>query len=155
MLDHGAVTAPEIRGLGEIALRTRSVDRLREFYERVLGFEVFAAFEGVTFLTVAPGEPGHPQALALFDADWPSTREGHGWSDVATSTSPLHHFALSIAFSELAAWEARLNDEGVAFNRRCFDWVGWRSLFFQDPDGNVVELVAVDPSLRPTAGGGA
>jgi catechol 2,3-dioxygenase len=27
-------------------------------------------------------------------------------------------------------------------------WIGWRSIYITDPDGNIVELVAVDRSLR-------
>lgn len=131
-------------GVAEIAVRVSDLDRSCAFYEEVLGLSVFGRFEAMAFFEIAALEPGHPQLLALFTEDWPSTRDGHGWEGLSFAASPLHHFALSTRVEDLPGWEARLTAAGVPFNRRVFDWVGWRSLFFQDPDGTVVELVSVD-----------
>ncbi|MEO1331276.1 MAG: VOC family protein [Pseudomonadota bacterium] len=143
---------PRVIGLGEVALRVSDLTRAAAFYQDVLGLREFERFDGLVFLEVGAGEPGHPQVLALFAADWPSTRDDHGWEGLDGASSPLHHVALSTALDTLPDWERRLEAAGVAFNRRVFEWAGWRSLFLQDPDGNVVELVAVDPSLRDAQG---
>ena len=47
------------------------------------------------------------------------------------------HIAFSIAADELAAWEARLNDAGVAIEGRT-NWPrGGESIYFRDPDGHL------------------
>jgi hypothetical protein len=37
---------------------------------------------------------------------------------------------------------------GIPYHIEIFDWVGWRGVFTQDPDGNTVELVAFSESLK-------
>ena len=133
-----------VREIGEIVLRARDLPAMRQFYVNVVGLEPFADFpaDGMCFLGISDGYGGHKRVLALFDAACASTREGHGWGGHDASQSPMHHFALTIDKQELDAAGAHLEDAGIAFNRRDFGWVGWRSVFFTDPEGNVVELVS-------------
>ena len=56
--------------------------------------------------------------------------DGHG---------PLH-IAFAIEAGELPAWEARLDERGVAIEGRT-DWSrGGHSIYFRDPDGHLLEL---------------
>jgi catechol 2,3-dioxygenase-like lactoylglutathione lyase family enzyme len=49
--------------------------------------------------------------------------------------------AFSVAADDLAAWEARLGEHGVAIEGRT-DWPrGSRSIYFRDPDNHLLELV--------------
>jgi len=38
--------------------------------------------------------------------------------------------------------------QGLPYRVETFDWIGWRGIFTQDPEGNTVELVAKDPDWR-------
>ena len=51
-----------------------------------------------------------------------------------------------MGLEDLRAAAVLLGQAGVATTERVFSWVGWRSLKLEDPEGNVVELVADDPS---------
>ena len=56
--------------------------------------------------------------------------DGHG---------PLH-IAFAVAADELAAWETRLGERGIAIEGRT-DWSrGGHSIYFRDPDGHLLEL---------------
>ena len=54
-------------------------------------------------------------------------------------SGPLH-VAFAIAAEDIAAWEQRLGEKGIAIEGRT-DWPrGGHSLYFRDPDGHLVEL---------------
>jgi hypothetical protein len=55
----------------------------------------------------------------------------------------LHHFALGVELEGLYL----LREAGVPITNATFPWVGWRSIMLQDPEDNVVALVANDPSV--------
>jgi catechol 2,3-dioxygenase-like lactoylglutathione lyase family enzyme len=58
-----------------------------------------------------------------------------------------HHIAFSIAADELAQWETRLADFGVAIEGRTIWPRGGTSVYFRDPDGHLLELAT--PGLWP------
>ena len=39
---------------------------------------------------------------------------------------------------------------GQPYRIETFGWIGWRGIFTEDPEGNTVELVAHDTSLKDT-----
>jgi hypothetical protein len=43
----------------------------------------------------------------------------------------------------------RLEGAGLRVRTVVFAWVGWRSLFIHDPEGDTVEFVCRDPELIP------
>jgi catechol 2,3-dioxygenase-like lactoylglutathione lyase family enzyme len=57
------------------------------------------------------------------------------------------HRAFSIATNELADWEGRLTDAGVAIEGRTKWPRGGESVYFRDPDGHLLELAT--PGLWP------
>lgn len=134
---------PDIGGIGEIALRVQDLDRMQSFYEDVVGLELMRRFEDIAFFNIAAGVGGHTQILALFDR---SDRDDYTPPEQARST--LDHLAFEIL---LSAWDDerdRLAMNGIDVRETVFEWVQWRSLFFHDPEGNQVELVAYDPSIE-------
>jgi catechol 2,3-dioxygenase len=137
------------RGLGEVVLRVRNMVRAVAFYRDVLGLTVLRTFDDrITFLKIDSGFEGHERVVGLFHAEEPSNRVGTAWKTPDPSAPTLHHFALEIPLSEYESTLKALTGAGLTPNTQEHRWIGWRSIYITDPDGNVVELVAVDPSIR-------
>lgn len=135
-------TQPTIKSLGEIALRVEDLERMCNFYTEILGLTLMRRLPHAAFLSVAPDYGGHTQVLVLFDrSDTP------GYSGVSHEKTPLDHFALTIDLADYAAWQKRLEALGVDVLAKEQRGFFWRSLFFDDPEGNVVELVCYDKSV--------
>jgi catechol-2,3-dioxygenase len=128
-----------VRSLGEVALRVSNLEVMREFYDKVVGLELMREFPGAAFFRLGEGYGGHTTILALFDRD----------SVVETERTTLDHFAFTIDIADYATERERLETAGLEVRPVVFDWVGWRSLFFRDPEGNLVEFVCRDPELIP------
>lgn len=140
------------RALGEIAIRCADTRVMAEFYERVIGLKRLSGNhrEGIVFLKIADGFDGHTAVLALFrhNAGRP---ELHPQGDAPPETgarSSLHHIALSLPFAEQQAVMDWYNAIGQPYSVERFGWIGWQGIFTRDPEGNTVELVAHDPSLK-------
>jgi catechol 2,3-dioxygenase len=126
-----------VRTLAELALRVDDLDTMVRFYTEIVGLDIYSdrAPEYV-FLKVADLVPGHPQILGLFDREF----------DPAPERTRLDHFAFLVERDELDAERSRLEALGVTLVPREFPDYGWRSIFFTDPEGNVVEFVATQSS---------
>ena len=121
--------------LGEFALKTPNMEAMRQFYEEVIGLEVIRAEDAFVFLKVAEGFAGHTAVIALF----------RGESEAEKTT--VHHIAFSIALEDFEPERARLESLGLDISLSTHGWVQWRSLYVNDPDDNLVEFVAFDPSI--------
>ena len=126
----------QLHGILETSLYITDLDRAIAFYQDVLGLRkmddaYFGGGRGAAF-QVGSG----PSVLLLFRAD--ITRQGgmllpHG----ATGAG---HAAFRIDASELPAWRERLRARGVPIAQE-FSFDGKPpSIYFHDPDGNVLEL---------------
>ena len=93
--------------------------------------------DGMTFFRLSPGFEGHTAVLALFPLD-----RGEDWRGHDASRSTLYHFALSIPHAEHPAALAERAARGLEPRTAFHEWVGWHSIYVQDPDGNTVELVS-------------
>lgn len=135
-----------VRGLGEVALRCRDLDRMWAFYRDVVGLPVLRepGEAGIGFFRVADGYRGHTAVLALF----------RGTGDIVSGEgASLHHLALSVDVEAQEAIRAWMAARGVETRVERFGWVGWRGVFIRDPEGNTVEFVAADPALLDPPGG--
>jgi catechol-2,3-dioxygenase len=132
-----------IRALGEIALRVENLDRMQHFYQQVIRLPLLRRFDHAAFFRIADGFGGHTQVLALFDR---SAEPGYRGPSAATST--IDHIAFSIALEDFDSERSRLASLGLAIETAEHAWVHWRSLYVRDPEGNQVELVCYDPSIR-------
>lgn len=131
------------RALGEIAIRCADMPAMVTFYEDVIGLERLSGGhrDAITFFKIAEGFDGHTAVLALFQ---------HSGGDTAPATGPrssLHHFALSLPYAEQDAVMRWYDKIGQPYRIEIFDWIGWRGIFTQDPEGNTVELVAYDAAM--------
>jgi len=132
----------KIKALGEIALRVTDLDRMQEFYEKVVGLQLMRRFPEAAFLRIADGYAGHMQVLALFDR-----KNQSGYRGLSAAQTTIDHIAFTISLSDYQAEKQRLEALGVAVSTAEHPWVHWRSLYVQDPEGNEVEFVCYDPGL--------
>jgi catechol-2,3-dioxygenase len=130
-------TERRIRGIGEVAVRVRDLALMSSFYEGVVGLEVLRREEDYVFFRVAEGYGGHTQNLALFDAP-----------EIDPERTTLHHVALNVSLEDFDRERARLEGLGLEVDVTQHEWIHVRSLYFRDPEGNQLELVAYDESVR-------
>ena len=141
--------ALRVMQIAEVGLRVTDLARMVAFYQEVLGLEIVRAYPKHVFLKAGElpsplGRGGHPQLLVLFDRDVRL--------EVAVTT--LDHVAFEIALDDFERERTRLQERGLDVVERVWSRVGsgeyaWlraRSLFFDDPEGNNIELIAHDPS---------
>jgi len=128
---------PALSGVLETSLYVDDVGRSSEFYNGLFGFEAMIQDQRFCALSVAAR-----QVLLLF-------RKGSSTSVtvVPGGDIPPHdgagelHLAFSIPASALGDWEARLAALGVAIESRVSWPRGGHSIYFRDPDRNLVELI--------------
>ena len=127
----GAPTPPI--GLFEMVLEVSDLTASERFYREVLGLPLanrwdderpglFLSLGGQSFLGLWPRETGGERAI----------HQGRGGAHV--------HFAVRLPLGTLDAAQARLEALGLEVEA---DWEfgnGNRAIYFDDPDGNVVEL---------------
>ncbi len=131
-----------IQGLGEIAFRVEDLDRMQNFYERVIGLELMRRFPNSAFFRIADGVAGHTQILALFDRTAEPNYRG-----IEADRTTVDHIAFGIALDDYQSELDRLQGLGLEVDTTTHAWVQWRSLYVIDPEGNRVELVCFDPSI--------
>ena len=134
-----------IMHIAEVGLSVKDLPRSVAFYQEVLGLETVRAYPTIVFLKSGEldsplGGGGHPQLLVIFDRQ--------AQPDIALST--LDHIAFEIPLEHFQAERERLQQLGLEVSERIwrgeYAWLGARSLFLDDPDGNNVELIARDPN---------
>ena len=130
-------SARRIKGLGEVSIRVKDLDAMQKFYEEVVGLEVIRRDESFVFFKVAEGYGGHTQNLALFVAE-----------QLNPAGTTLHHIALNVALVDFESEKLRLEGLGLKVNATVHEWLHVRSLYFPDPEGNSLEFVSYDESVR-------
>ncbi|HPU38458.1 MAG TPA: VOC family protein [Microthrixaceae bacterium] len=154
----------EIQGVSHLALVCRDMSRTVDFYTRVLGFPLVKTIE----LPAGMGQHfffdiGGTDSLAFFwfpDApdgvpgiSAPAARPDNG--DLVSAVGSMNHIAFQVAPERIDEYRQALVDEGVAcsdvINHDDSEWtisedmypgVYVRSVYFQDPDGILLELAA-------------
>ncbi len=135
-----------IKGLGEVSIRVRDLDTMQQFYAEVIGLEVLRREESYVFFKIAEGYGGHTQNLALFDAGNLGFIETKA-PQVEPDTTTLHHIALNVAREDFETERKRLDDLGLRVEAVDHPWLHVRSLYFSDPEGNLLEFVCYDESV--------
>jgi len=121
----------------ESAIYVDDVARSAEFYQRLFGFSKFVQDHRFCALNV-----GDQQTFLIFLKN--GTRVPLTLPD--GQVIPPHfgagnlHFAFGIEKDELAHWEKRLAELGIAIESRVHWTLGGNSIYFRDPDGHLVEI---------------
>jgi catechol 2,3-dioxygenase-like lactoylglutathione lyase family enzyme len=136
-----------VKGLGEVSIRVRDLDAMQKFYEEVVGLEVLSREQSFVFFKIAEGYGGHSQNLALFAADNQGFLEPK-LPQVCPETSSLHHIALNIALEDYPTEQSRLEGLGIKVVATQHEWLHVRSLYFPDPEENLLEFVCYDASVQ-------
>ena len=137
-----------IKALGETVLRVKDLQALRQFYTQVIGLDVLQEFEGITFLHIAAGHGGHTQILGLFQESMPVPFHSAARNQVRIAHTSLQHFAFEIDRADYVCELERFKGLGVEVVTAEHRWCHWRSIYVTDPEGNIVELVCYDESVR-------
>lgn len=126
-----------LRGIVETCLYVENVPRAVTFYSDVLGLRVLGQDDRMASLSVADRH-----LLLLFRRGATLTA-----MDIPGGVIPPHdgsgplHIGFAVDRAALAEWEQRLTGANVAIESRV-DWPrGGRSLYFRDPDDNLLELL--------------
>ena len=135
-----------VKGLGEVSIRVRDLDAMYKFYEEVVGLEMLRRDESFVFFKVAEGYGGHTQNLALFEASNTMFLEAKS-EQLNPAETTLHHIALNIALEDFESEKMRLEGLGLKVTATVHEWLHVRSLYFSDPEGNLLEFVCYDASV--------
>lgn len=129
-----------LKRLGHVLLRVADLEQSRAFYSKLLGFEVMEEDpeHGGLFMALE----GQAHTLDLFpapDAQAPRLTQG---------SVGVHHIAFQVD-SEQALKDAylTLREQGVEI-ARAVDHVSQKSIYFRDPDGNLLEIYYELPNAR-------
>jgi catechol 2,3-dioxygenase-like lactoylglutathione lyase family enzyme len=135
-----------VKGLGEVSIRVRDLDAMHKFYEEVVGLEVLRRDESFVFFKVAEGYDGHTQNLALFEASNTMFLEAKS-EQLSLAETTLHHIALNLALEDFESEKVRLEGLGLKVTATEHEWLHVRSLYFPDPERNLLEFVCYDASV--------
>src|SRR3954464_1883444 len=125
--------------IGHVHLRTADIDRVREFYVGVLGFDVVLEARDV------PGWGTTGDILFLSAGGYHHHLGFNTWKSAGGTPQPhrvagLHHVALICApRAQLASTVGRLVDAGIPL-RQLTDHGTHLAVYLSDPDGNDLEL---------------
>lgn len=136
-----------VKGLGEVSIRVKDLDVMRKFYTDVIGLEVLGDGDSQVFFKIADGYGGHTQNLALFDASNRMFLENKSLQ-LNSDQSTLHHIALNIALEDFETEKSRLEGLGLKVNATVHEWIHVHSMYFSDPEGNLLEFVSYDADVK-------
>ena len=125
---------PEITGLGHVGLYCDDLEKMRDFYSRVLGLTISDEDleRGICFLSAAPDAEHHE--LALVRAKEPAQR-----------TRNVQQVSFKVKrLDDVRAYYHRLRDEGMKIDRTVTHGIAC-SVYFYDPEDNRVELYYTTP----------
>ena len=148
-----------LRGVYETHLDVTDLDRALAFYTGVLGLEV-----GIRRTVDAASGDAHSRGARQFALLWVG-EWGHSmvglWERDPDRIRP-QHFAFEVALGELERLIGELHGKGIEFRDffqtptttpSVFGFIPAASIYFTDPDGHVLELLARIPAApRPEVG---
>jgi lactoylglutathione lyase len=115
-----------IRGLYEVAIPVRQLQRAETFYRNVLGLAVGLRDERRKWLFLRAGGDAGMVVLQEHDGEFPT-----------------YHFAFAVDESDLERAATVLRECGVPTRGpTSHSWIPGTSLYFEDPDGHELELLA-------------
>jgi catechol 2,3-dioxygenase-like lactoylglutathione lyase family enzyme len=130
-------SSPAIDGVLETALIVEDVARATRFYQELFGFDVLTQSTRLCALNVRPA-----QVLLLFQrgGSREDIRLPGGILPGGMDAQGRSHMAFAIAAEQLESWRHWLEQNAVAVESTVRWERGGTSLYFRDPDGNLLEL---------------
>lgn len=115
-----------IRGLYEVAIRVKELARAESFYCEILGLEVGIRDEKRNWLFLYAGERAGMVVLQEDKTDWPT-----------------QHLAFTVAEEDIERAATILREQGLTVEGPVIhEWMPSKSIYFADPDGHDLELLA-------------
>ena len=119
-----------IKGVYEIAIRVKDLARAETFYKDVLGLQEGLRDERRNWLFLYAGGNAGMVVLQEDKGEWPT-----------------QHFAFTVNESEIKSAAAMLQEKGVSVSEPVVhEWMKSVSVYFDDPDGHSLELLALSGS---------
>jgi catechol 2,3-dioxygenase-like lactoylglutathione lyase family enzyme len=116
-----------ITGLYEVAIRVKDLARAEAFYRDVLGLEEGLRDQRRNWLFLWVGGKSGMVVLQEDPGDWPT-----------------QHLAFKISEAKINQALAALREKGVSTSEPVYhDWMKAYSVYFDDPDGHSLELLAL------------
>jgi catechol 2,3-dioxygenase len=120
----------KVRSLGHVVIKVRSQQRAEAFYNGLLGIPIAARYAplSATFFTLGNHHDFAVMAVGE-DAEAPPAK-----------SAGLAHVAFRIGDSIEELREAKVKLESAGLSVRAYDHAVSKSIYFDDPDGNRIEL---------------
>ena len=119
-----------IKGLYEIAIRVKDLARAENFYTEVLGLREGLRDDRRNWLFLYAGGDAGMVVLQEDKGEWPT-----------------QHFAFTVREAEISEAAATLKKKGVTVSEPVHhEWMKSVSVYFDDPDGHALELIALSGS---------
>jgi catechol 2,3-dioxygenase-like lactoylglutathione lyase family enzyme len=134
---------PSVRRIVETALYCADLARTADFYQTLLTATPMLSGDRLVALDAGGGT-----VLLLFQRGNSGPLQAPGGLVPGHDGSGPVHLAFAIDTTDLAAWDTRLGELGIAIESRVTWERGGTSLYFRDPDGRSVELAT--PGLWPS-----
>jgi lactoylglutathione lyase len=116
-----------IRGIYEVAIRVKNLARAEKFYKGVLGLEEGIRDERRNWLFLRAGGDEGMVVLQEDKGEWPA-----------------QHFAFSVDERDIERAATTLREQGIEVEGPVtHNWMGAKSIYFSDPDGHALELLAM------------
>jgi catechol 2,3-dioxygenase-like lactoylglutathione lyase family enzyme len=126
---------PQVHGIVETCINVSDMNRAREFYQSLFGFEIMTADQRFCAFRV-----GHDVLLLFTECGSDKPVQIEGGVIPPHETLGAGHFAFAISPDTLADWRKLLGERGVTIESEIQWDPGGTSLYFRDPDNNLVEL---------------
>ena len=126
--------------LHHVNLSTNNVSGMKHFYRNVLGLEA-----ETDELPVLEKNKGYDGNVAFVSDGYIQTHLAQKDLNISFRTghtiNPIERGHIAYRTDDLDAFKAHLVENGIPFS----DWgetavVGWQQIFFNDPDGNIIEV---------------
>jgi len=120
----------KVQSLGHVVIKVRNQERAEAFYNGLLGIPIAARFPplSMTFFTLGNH---HDFAVAAV---------GDDALDAPANSPGLFHVAFKIVTRIDELREAKLQLEAAGLKVQAYDHEVSKSIYFNDPDGNTIEL---------------
>lgn len=149
---NATVGVARIRAVAEVVLNARDIGSMRRVYEDVLGFRLHSQIPEsettIVFLTIcdrgtALARGGHPEMLVLIDpVRHPGAKDL--FDVVGRRGSTLNHLAFEIDEGDYDDAREQLKALHLPCKEHEFLFLQAKALFFEDPEGNILELICHD-----------